>query len=204
MWFNYYANDCEFTKVSQKKWRKSHRQMQKKVHHSWVNVCGKMTSNSGFSRFQVICVLITVAVQHCQCQIIQRCPDYQVHFEKIIGFRPPLPPYGIPPKLLFKSFSQIPSVINLQCMERCRNDHNCESYMLNFNQSECYGFTSNERRLNSFNLRRLDDHELAEDIGVVYFVKTCLNSEYIGRLIACHSNCEYHHDISLFPLILMA
>lgn len=163
-----------------------------------------MTFNSGFSRFQVICVLITVAVQHCQCQIIQRCPDYQVHFEKIIGFRPPLPPYGIPPKLLFKSFPQIPSVINLQCMERCRNDHNCESYMLNFNQSECYGFTSNERRLDSFNLRRLADHELAEDIGVVYFVKTCLNSEYIGRLITCHGNCEYHYDICLFPLIFMA
>lgn len=140
-----------------------------------------MTANNSW--LKVILVLIIVAVQS-QCQIFQRCSDYQVHFEKIIGFRPPLPSYGLqPPKLLFKAFPQIPSVINLQCMERCRNDHNCESYLLNFNSSECYGFTSNERRIDSLNLRRMDEHELVEDIGVVYFVKTCLNSEYLQRLI---------------------
>lgn len=116
---------------------------------------------------------------------IKQCPEYQIHFEKIIGFRPTTisslsSNYGAPfeEKILFQASHQLPSVINLQCMELCRNDHNCESYVLNFNKSECYGFTSNERRLDIHNLRRLDEHELVEDISVVYFVKTCLNSEY--------------------------
>lgn len=114
---------------------------------------------------------------------IKQCPDYQIHFEKILGFRPPTisslsSNYGAPfeEKILYQSVQQAPSVINLQCMDLCRNDHNCESYALNFNKSECYGFTSNERRLDTHNLRRLDDHELVEDISVVYFVKTCLSS----------------------------
>lgn len=124
-----------------------------------------------------ICFLI-IFVQGHTCQIIQRCPEYQVHFEKIIGFRPPSLGYGAPPvNILFKTFHQIPSVINLECMELCRKDNNCESFVLNFNNSECYGFTSNERRLDTLNLRRVDDHELVEDIGIVYFVKTCINSK---------------------------
>lgn len=118
-------------------------------------------------------------------QNIKQCPDYQIHFEKIIGFRPPTVSsisanYGAPfeEKILYKSYHKVPSVINLQCMELCRNDHNCESYVLNFNKSECYGLTSNEKRLEIHNLRRSDDHELVEDISVIYFVKTCLSSEY--------------------------
>lgn len=118
---------------------------------------------------------------------IKQCPEYQIHYEKIIGFRPPTisslsANYGAPyeEKVLYKAYHQVPSVINLQCMELCRNDHNCDSYVLNFNKSECYGFTSNERRLETHNLRRLDDHELVEDISVVYYVKTCLNSKYDG------------------------
>lgn len=111
---------------------------------------------------------------------VQQCPDFQVHFEKILGFRPPTASPGdygvVNTKILFKSYQQIPSVINLQCMELCRNDRNCDSYVLNFNRSECYGFTSNERRLETLNLRRLGDNELVEDISVVFFVKTCLNS----------------------------
>lgn len=119
---------------------------------------------------------------------IKQCPDYQTHFEKILGFRPPTisslsANYGAPfeEKVLYKAYHQVPSVINLQCMELCRNDHNCDSYVLNFNKSECYGFTSNERRLETHNLRRLEDRELVEDISVVYYVKTCLNSEYRSR-----------------------
>lgn len=127
--------------------------------------------------------LVTFVIKNCVGQTVKQCPDYQVHFEKILGFRPPTisslsSNYGaaFEEKILFKLFPQIPSVINLQCMELCKNDHNCESYVLNFNKSECYGFTSNEQMLETHNLRRLDDHELVEDISVVYFVKTCLNS----------------------------
>jgi hypothetical protein len=126
-----------------------------------------------------------VLISFSECELIKQCPDYQTHFEKIIGYRPPTVSslsanYGAPfeQKILFRSYHQIPSVINLQCMELCRNDHNCESYVLNFNKSECYGYTSNDRLLHVHNLRRLDDHELVEDISVVYFVKTCLNSEF--------------------------
>lgn len=135
-----------------------------------------MTNNNLW--LNVICWLI-IFVQGYRSQIIQRCPEYQVHFEKIIGFRPPALQldYGVPTKILFKNYHEIPSVINLQCMERCRKDNNCESYLLNFNKSECYGFTSNERRLDTLNFRRIDDHELVEDIGIVYFVKTCINSK---------------------------
>jgi hypothetical protein len=114
---------------------------------------------------------------------IKQCPDYQIQFEKILGYRPPQivlsNNYGLQSseKILFKYHHQVPSVINLSCMELCKNDHNCESYVLNFNKSECYGYTSNERQLETHNFRRFDDHELVEDINVIYFVKTCLNSE---------------------------
>lgn len=134
---------------------------------------------------QNVIFLAIVLIKFSDCELIKQCPDYQTHFEKIIGYRPPTVSslsanYGAPfeQKILFRSYHQIPSVINLQCMELCRNDHNCESYVLNFNKSECYGFTSNDRVLQVHNLRRLDDHELVEDISVVYFVKTCLNSEF--------------------------
>ena len=133
---------------------------------------------------QNVIFLTIILIQLRNCEVIKQCPDYQTHFEKIIGYRPPtISPmsanYGAPfeRKVLFKSYHQIPSVINLQCMEMCRNDHNCESYVLNFNKTECYGFTSNERMLQIHNLRRLDNHELEEDISVVYFVKTCLSSK---------------------------
>lgn len=127
--------------------------------------------------------LTAYLISFCATESIRQCPDYQVQFEKLLGYRPPTisslsADYGAPfeEKILFKSFHQIPSIINLQCMELCKNDHSCESYALNFNKSECYGFTSNERQLQVHNLRRLDDRELVEDISVVYFVKTCLNS----------------------------
>lgn len=127
--------------------------------------------------------LTLVLINSSDGQNIKQCPEYQIHFEKILGFRPtPLAlGYGVNSDeiILFKAYHQIPSVINLQCMEMCRNDFSCESYALNFNKSECYGYSSNERRLQTYNLRRLDDLGLAnlvEDISVVYFVKTCLNS----------------------------
>lgn len=128
---------------------------------------------------------LVIVIKLISANIITKCPDYQIHFEKILGFRPPTistqsTNYGttLEEKVLYKASYQLPSVINLQCMELCRNDRNCESYALNFNKSECYGFSSNERMLETHNLWRFDDHELVEDISVVYFVKTCLNSEY--------------------------
>jgi hypothetical protein len=133
----------------------------------------------------VLLFIVAVLLKSSCGENIKQCPDYQIHFEKIIGFRPPTissvsANYGAPfeEKILYKSYFQVPSVINLYCLEMCKNDYNCESYALNFNKSECYGFSSNERSLNTHNLRRLDDQELVEDISVVYFVKTCLNSEY--------------------------
>lgn len=142
----------------------------------------KMTRNKLWKH---VTIVIAFLANICDGENINQCPDYQVHFEKILGFRPPklsslTSNYGEPveEKILFKSYHRIPSVINLQCMELCKNDHNCESYLLNFNKSECYGFTSNERHLETHNLRRLDDQQLVEeDITVVYFVKTCLNSK---------------------------
>lgn len=132
-----------------------------------------------------IVFLITLLTKLSVGENIKQCPKYQIHFEKILGFRPPTistlsSNYGAPfeEKILLQSNHQVPSVINLQCMELCKNDHSCESYVLNFNKSECYGFTSNERRLATHNHRSLDDHELVEDISVVYFVKTCLNSKF--------------------------
>lgn len=127
--------------------------------------------------------LISLLVQLSHAEIANKCPEYQVHFEKILGFRPPTVSsvssnYGAPfeERILYKAYHQVPSVINLQCMELCRNDYNCDSYVLNFNKSECYGFTSNEKWISRHNLRSPDDHDLVEDISVVYFVKTCLNS----------------------------
>ena len=134
--------------------------------------------------FYVSSLVVIILVKLTNAISIRQCPDYQVHFEKILGYRPPQiellssnygPSSG--EKILFKYHHQVPSVINLSCMELCKNDHNCESYVLNFNKSECYGYTSNERQLETHNFRRSDDHELVEDINVIYFVKTCLNSE---------------------------
>lgn len=132
-----------------------------------------------------VCYLIVIIlVELTSANSIRQCPDYQIQFEKILGYRPPqialLNNYGLSSnseKILFKYHHQVPSVINLSCMELCKNDHNCESYVLNFNKSECYGYTSNERQLETHNFRRFDDHELVEDINVIYYVKTCLNSE---------------------------
>lgn len=133
--------------------------------------------------WQHVIVVITILNSFCDAGDIKQCPEYQIHFEKILGFRPPYLPssYGAPldENILFKSFHHIPSVINLQCMELCKNDHNCESYVLNFNKSECYGFTSNARQHGARSLRLLDDHQtVEEDITVVYFIKTCLNSKF--------------------------
>lgn len=130
--------------------------------------------------------LVIFLIKISASENIRQCSDYQIHFEKILGFRPSTissisANYGAPfeDKILYKAFHQVPSVINLQCMELCKNDPNCDSYVLNFNKSECYGFTSNERRLETHNLRRMEDRDLVEDISVVYYVKTCLNSEYL-------------------------
>lgn len=128
--------------------------------------------------------LLTLLVQLSQADIVKNCPKYQVHFQKILGFRPPTTISSLSSnfatsfeeRILFKVNHKIPSVINLQCLELCRNDHNCDSYVLSFNKSECYGFTSNEKLKLKYNLRSPDDHDLVEDISVVYFVKTCLNS----------------------------
>lgn len=130
----------------------------------------------------VIPLITIILIELSYANLLKQCPDYQIHFEKILGYRPPASinqNYGVPlsEKVLFKYHHQVPSVINLSCMELCKNDHNCDSYVLNFNKSECYGYTSNERQLETHNFRRSDDHELVEDINVVYFVKACLNSE---------------------------
>ncbi|XP_070494157.1 uncharacterized protein [Chironomus tepperi] len=129
-----------------------------------------------------ICYLVVIIlIKFTNANSIRQCPDYQIQFEKILGYRPPQivlsNNYGSATgeKILLKYHDQVPSVINLSCMELCKNDHNCESYVLNFNKSECYGYTSNERQLDTHNFRRFDDHELVEDINVIYFVKTCLN-----------------------------
>lgn len=131
---------------------------------------------------KVLCV-ISLSLISSYAEIAKKCPEFQVHFEKILGFRPPTVSslssnYGAPfeERILFKANHQVPSVINLQCMELCRNDYNCDSYVLNFNKSECYGFTSNEKFRGKHSFRRFDDHDLVEDISVVFFVKTCLNS----------------------------
>lgn len=125
--------------------------------HRW-----KMAKN----QCAIFLLIIILCVQYVSSQAItKQCPDYQIHFEKILGYRPPLPPSMYDVKILFKSYQVLPTVINLHCMELCRNDHNCESYILNFNKSECYGFTSNDRIADSLNFRRADDNELVEDIG---------------------------------------
>lgn len=129
-------------------------------------------------------IYITIIAKLSNANSLKQCPDYQIHFEKILGYRPTVTPliYGRLPaeeKILYKSYHQLPSTVNLQCMEICRSDQYCESYVLNLNKSECYGYTSNDQRLDSHNFRSLDNNELVEDISVVYFVKTCLNSEYL-------------------------
>jgi hypothetical protein len=106
---------------------------------------------------------------------IKQCPDYQVHFEKILGYRPLLPASVYDVKILHKSYQLIPTVINLHCMELCKNDQYCDSYVLNFNKSECYGFSSSQRTLENLNFRNYEDNELVEDLSVVYFVKTCFS-----------------------------
>lgn len=136
----------------------------------------------------VLTFILLVLLKLSTANTLKQCPDYQIHFEKILGFRPPpvlSQTYGAPlgEKILYKYFHQVPSVINLSCMELCKNDINCDGYVLNFNKSECYGYTSNERQLDVHNFRQADDHELVEDINVVYFVKTCLSSESI--LFSC-------------------
>lgn len=110
--------------------------------------------------------------------LIQKCPDYQVHFEKILGFRPTISESSYEVKILYKSYHVVPTVINSHCMNLCKLNINCESYVLNFNKSECYGFSSNERMKENLNYHRVDDNELVEDLGVIFFVKTCLTSEY--------------------------
>lgn len=118
--------------------------------------------------------LISILIFACAHASIKKCPDYQQHFEKILGFRPALPNDV---KLIYKS-NQFTPIENVHCMEICKNDQNCDSYVLSFNKSECYAFTSNERNKENLNFRRADDNELVEDLGVIYFVKTCLNGEF--------------------------
>lgn len=109
---------------------------------------------------------------------VRQCPDYQVHFEKILGYRPTLPSSVYDIKILHKSYQLIPTIINLHCMELCKNDQHCDSYILNFNKSECYGFGSDERMVENLNFRSFNDNKLVEDLEAVYFVKTCLSSKY--------------------------
>jgi hypothetical protein len=100
------------------------------------------------------------------------CPDYQINFEKILGYRPMAVDNSL--IIMHKTHHIIPSVINLECMKMCKNDQYCDSYALNFNKSECYGFTKDERQI-EYNL--MSDNDLIEDINVVYFVKICLSGE---------------------------
>lgn len=125
---------------------------------------------------------ILILVSTISCIFGLKCPFNQVHFEKIIGYRPSTSAIKNENIILCQSYNQIPSIINLQCMEKCKNDHNCEGYVLNVNlsnrSSECYAFISSEQGLESHNFQNFNDHELEEDKSVIFFIKTCMNSRY--------------------------
>lgn len=94
------------------------------------------------------------------------CPQNQIHFEKIIGLRPP---HSQHPLLLFKSDERKP--ITAECLSKCRENPDCLSFVLYYNTSHCFWFKSS--------VDGFQEEDNVLDSEVAWFAKTCRKGKFI-------------------------
>ncbi|KAK5645478.1 hypothetical protein RI129_006778 [Pyrocoelia pectoralis] len=92
------------------------------------------------------------------------CPQEHVKFEKIIGLRPSSDVHGY---LLYKR--KIYEPVALECLSKCSANVNCFSFVIFYNISECYWY--------DVDIRGSQETESVLDPNVVWFEKTCLDSD---------------------------
>lgn len=107
-----------------------------------------------------------------------KCAVHQLHFQKVLGFRPQF--HSASPAHLLHHDAQS-TAINQICLAKCRDDIECSSYVLFFNTSECYGFSLHDRSTRYEPLRPTDD--LVADSMAVYFEKICLSGESMALML---------------------
>uniref|UniRef100_A0A1I8NAG5 ZP domain-containing protein n=1 Tax=Musca domestica TaxID=7370 RepID=A0A1I8NAG5_MUSDO len=153
-----------------------------------------------------IIILLTIATTiqwkclNCNALILQ-CPLYQMHLQKIVGFRPPLEymtehnliykpdnhykdrhryardGYPImdqqtPPPLLNNSVLQFQSTASSECWRICSNDDGCLAYVHLLDTNECYGYSYFER--SQMYMAVGNNLPLVADGEAVFYEKTCL------------------------------
>lgn len=98
---------------------------------------------------------------------LTNCPQKDIKFEKILGVRPPLETGA----LLYRKEN---GAVTLECLQKCKQDPNCRSFVLHFNSSTCYWYR--EEAEGGQELDQVFDNEVA------WFVKMCLNAKSCDKL----------------------
>ncbi|XP_055849800.1 uncharacterized protein LOC129914525 [Episyrphus balteatus] len=117
-------------------------------------------------------LIIIISEVKLNYALLLKCPVYQLHFQKIVGFRPPaeLMTEG---NVLYAADPTNPfDLINPICWDLCKQDENCLSYILNLDTNQCFGFSIFE--LSNLYQQSGQDIELIADNNAIYFEKTCL------------------------------
>ncbi|XP_055903284.1 uncharacterized protein LOC129939332 [Eupeodes corollae] len=104
--------------------------------------------------------------------LLLKCPIYQLHFQKIVGFRPSTD-VMTEKNILYSADPENPfDLINPICWDLCKQDENCLSYILILDTNQCFGFSIFD--LSNLYQQMGQDLELIADTNAIYFEKTCL------------------------------
>lgn len=130
---------------------------------------------------RVLCFIILIQVnsgkqQFCNLFVIKlfslvaqnNCPKEDIKFEKVIGLPPTKTTTN---QLLFRlNSTESPRPITLDCIRMCQDKNDCQSFVLFYDNFECYWFDQDVTTVK-------DDS--AVDVDAAWFVKVCLK---IGKV----------------------
>ncbi|XP_073815455.1 uncharacterized protein [Musca autumnalis] len=156
--------------------------------------------------YTAIIILLTTTIIQLKCfncnALILECPLYQMHLQKIVGFRPPLEYMTVrnlmykptnsnykdrnrytrdgypllnsqtPPPLLNNSILQFQSTASSECWSICNKDDTCFAYVHLLDTNECYGYSYLKR--SDIYMAVGNNLPLVADGEAVFYEKTCL------------------------------
>lgn len=117
-------------------------------------------------------IVIVISQIKLNCALLLKCPVYQLHFQKIVGFRPSVD-FMTENNILYAADPANPfDLINPICWDLCKQDENCLSYILNLDTNQCFGFSIFD--MSNLYHKLGQEIELIADTNAIYFEKTCL------------------------------
>lgn len=109
----------------------------------------------------VICDITYIKAQQQQTN---NCPSADLHFEKILGIRPASHHQKL---LLLQSNSTTAPLVTKNCLDKCRDNEECLSFLLDYKINECYWYRRQVQE-------EISEDEVLPDDGIAWFVRTCL------------------------------